>query len=107
MPGRGVPLPALREERVRNALTQEELAEQSGVTRSTIARLEIGQKASMVTARRLARALRVEPADLMGMERPAMVAEARARYETGGRRRTRPGVAGTGDEGKAPGAQAA
>jgi transcriptional regulator with XRE-family HTH domain len=81
MPGRGVPVPALRDERIRAALTQEELAERSGVARSTIARIETGDQASVTTVRRLARALRLEAADLMGMARPALrVAETPVSY---------------------------
>jgi transcriptional regulator with XRE-family HTH domain len=90
MPGRGVPVPALRDERVRAALTQADLAALSGVARSTIARIETGDQASIPTVRRLARALRLAPADLMGLERPAStlrVAESRATYRTGRRGR--------------------
>jgi transcriptional regulator with XRE-family HTH domain len=85
-----VPVPALRDERIRAALTQEELAERSGVARSTIARIETGDQASITTVRQLARALRLEAADLMGMARPALrVAETPARYQPE-RRRIRP-----------------
>jgi transcriptional regulator with XRE-family HTH domain len=99
MPGRGVPVPALRDERIRAALTQDELAEASGVARSTIARIETGDQASIPTVRRLARALRLEPADLMGMDRPAVVrrvAERRGPYQTRrhGPRATEPGASG-------------
>jgi transcriptional regulator with XRE-family HTH domain len=103
MPGRGVELPNLREERLRVALTQDELAEDSGVARSSIARIENGARAAVTSARRLARALGVEPADLMGIARPAArVAERRALYRTG-RRRTEDG---TGGAEKAPAAAA-
>ncbi len=48
------------------ALTQEELAERSGVTRSTISRLEDGlQEARPSTLRKLAAALGVEPGELI------------------------------------------
>jgi transcriptional regulator with XRE-family HTH domain len=94
-----VPVPALRDERIRAALTQDELAEASGVARSTIARIETGDQASIPTVRRLARALRLEPADLMGMDRPAVVrrvAERRGPYQARrhGPRATEPGASG-------------
>ncbi len=55
----------LREERKRSRLTQAELAVLSGVNRVTIARLETGAtKAMPETARKLARALKVDPVDL-------------------------------------------
>jgi transcriptional regulator with XRE-family HTH domain len=55
----------LREERKRSRLTQEELARISGVNRVTIARLETGTtRAKPETARKLARALKVDPGDL-------------------------------------------
>jgi transcriptional regulator with XRE-family HTH domain len=58
-------LSRLREERKRSRLTQEELALISGVGRVTIARLETGvSKAKPETARKLARALKVDPVDL-------------------------------------------
>jgi transcriptional regulator with XRE-family HTH domain len=72
MPGRGVPLPNLREERLRAALTQDELAARSDVARSSIARMENGAPAAVTTARKLARALGLVAADLMGVARPAV-----------------------------------
>ena len=58
-------LSSLREERKRSRLTQEELALISGVSRVAIARLETGAaKAKPETARKLARALKVDPVDL-------------------------------------------
>ena len=55
----------LREERKRSRLTQEELAAVSGVNRVTIARIETGAtRAKPETARKLARALKVDPTDL-------------------------------------------
>jgi len=46
------------------ALSQEELAEKSGVARSTIIKLEAGHQAWPSTVRKLAVALGVKPADL-------------------------------------------
>ena len=48
-------------------MTQAELAEKSGLVRSTIIRLENGEDAPYArTVRRLAHALRVPPEDLVG-----------------------------------------
>jgi transcriptional regulator with XRE-family HTH domain len=59
-------LPRLRAIRHRKALSQRDLAAAAGVTPATIARLESGEvDARHVTVRKLARALGVEPADLM------------------------------------------
>jgi transcriptional regulator with XRE-family HTH domain len=58
-------LSRLREIREREALSQEDLAERAGLTRVTVTRLEGGQPARPSTTRRLARALRVRPSDLM------------------------------------------
>ena len=58
-------LSRLREIREREALSQENLAERAGLTRVTVTRLEGGQPARPSTTRRLARALRVRPSDLM------------------------------------------
>ncbi len=56
----------LRAIRERAALTQQELKEKSGVAASTISDLETGRsKARISTARRLAEALGVKPAELM------------------------------------------
>jgi transcriptional regulator with XRE-family HTH domain len=53
--------------RIRKALTQTELAEQAGVSRQTIVRLESGlQEPYPPTIRKIAAALGVEPAELMG-----------------------------------------
>jgi len=57
-------VPRLREVRHRIALSQEELAEKSGVARSTIIKLEAGHQAWPSTVRKLAVALGVKPADL-------------------------------------------
>jgi transcriptional regulator with XRE-family HTH domain len=59
-------LTRLREERQRSRLTQEELANISGVNRVTIARLETGAaRAKPETTDRLARTLKVKPEDLI------------------------------------------
>jgi transcriptional regulator with XRE-family HTH domain len=59
-------LVALRARRVLAALSQRELAERAGMTQATIARLEAGRPARPTTTRKLAKALRVRPSDLMG-----------------------------------------
>jgi transcriptional regulator with XRE-family HTH domain len=60
-------LARLRELRLRNALTQAELADKAGVARTTILRLEAGNpNVSPSTLRKLARTLRVKPAELFG-----------------------------------------
>jgi len=66
---RGLALPALRTLRERHGLSQTELAEQSGVTRATIASLEHGDsRARPSNALRLAQALRVALEVLTGEE---------------------------------------
>jgi transcriptional regulator with XRE-family HTH domain len=63
---RGRPLPHLRAWRDRKLLTQDELAEQSGVGRSTIARAEKGDEAVNYTnIRKLAKALNISPDELL------------------------------------------
>ena len=57
-------MPRLRDVRHRMALSQEELADKSGVARSTIIKLEAGRDAWPSTVRKLATALGVKPADL-------------------------------------------
>ena len=60
---------ALRVHRMWAGLTQEELAQRSGVARNTISRLETGeQPARPRTARKLADALGVTPKDLMDFQ---------------------------------------
>jgi len=59
-----VRVPRLREVRHRFAFSQEELANKSGVARSTIIKLEAGRDAWPSTVRKLAQALGVKPADL-------------------------------------------
>jgi len=56
-------LKTLREERV---LTVAELARQAGVSKNTISKAENGGSVYPSTVRKLARALNVEPADLVG-----------------------------------------
>ncbi len=59
-------LPRLRGVRERQAVTQRELADTSGVAQANISRIESGeQKARLSTVRRLAVALGVAPGDLM------------------------------------------
>jgi predicted transcriptional regulator len=60
-------VPHLKRLREGRFLTQEELAERSGVSRPTIARLESsGDDARLKTIRKLAEALGVEPTELTG-----------------------------------------
>jgi transcriptional regulator with XRE-family HTH domain len=57
----------LRDLRVRRALTQEELADKADVGTNTVARLERNEsEPHMSTLRKLARALGVDPAELIG-----------------------------------------
>jgi len=48
-------------------MTQSELAVAAKVSRATVARMEAGEVARFVTIRRIAKALRIEPADLTGI----------------------------------------
>lgn len=59
-----VQLPRLREQRQKRALSQDELARLSGVSRTTIIKLEGGRNAWPSTQRKLAQALRVKPTEL-------------------------------------------
>ena len=60
-------LPHLRGWRRRAVMSQEQLAERSGVARDTISKLETGRrKAYPVTVRKLAAGLDVEPRLLLG-----------------------------------------
>jgi transcriptional regulator with XRE-family HTH domain len=52
----------LREER---AMSQRDLASAAGVSQATVVRAERGEDTRHVTVRKLAKALKVEPADLM------------------------------------------
>ncbi len=59
----------LRELRDRASLSQEELAERAGVSRATIADLELGKrKPQPKTRRKLAKALGVAPHELLNEE---------------------------------------
>ena len=59
-----VRLPRLRELRQAAFLTQEALADLSGVSRFTVRRIETGRPARYGTVRKLAEALHVTPVDL-------------------------------------------
>ncbi|MDQ3910803.1 MAG: helix-turn-helix domain-containing protein [Actinomycetota bacterium] len=60
-------LPHLRDLRQRAILSQEQLADRSGVARDTISKLETGRrKAYPTTIRKLAAGLEVEPQLLLG-----------------------------------------
>ena len=61
-----VHLKRLREARERAALSQQQLAEKSGVSRYTIGRLENGERSARpTTTQKLAKALGTEPHELM------------------------------------------
>ncbi len=64
--GKGTLLPNLRRERERRAWSLRRLAEESGVDASRISKIENGQGAQFKTIERLAGALGVTPADLVG-----------------------------------------
>ena len=60
-------LPRLRDLRRRAVMSQEDLAERSGVARDTISKLETGQRGAYPsTIRKLAAGLDVEPGMLLG-----------------------------------------
>ena len=53
--------------RIRRALTQEELADKAGLSKNAVNRLELDKaEPRMSTLRKLAKALGVEPAELIG-----------------------------------------
>ena len=66
MPFNGVLLPGLKGARLRKAMIQAELARAAGLAPGTLARLETGAPAAPSSVRKLAAALGVEPAELMG-----------------------------------------
>jgi transcriptional regulator with XRE-family HTH domain len=71
MPFNGVPVPGLKMARLRQAMTQAQLAKAAGVATATVNRLETGSPAAPGTLRKLADALGVTPASLMeGGDRP-------------------------------------
>lgn len=59
-----VRIPRLREQRLRRAFSQEELARLAGVSRTTIIKIEGGRDAWPQTVRKLAHALKIRPQDL-------------------------------------------
>jgi transcriptional regulator with XRE-family HTH domain len=59
-------VPRLREQRLRRALSQQELADLAKVSRTTIIQLEAGRSAWPQTVRKLAKALKVDPSLLQG-----------------------------------------
>jgi len=59
-------VPRLRDVRLKRALSQEELARLAKVSRTTIIKLEGGRDAWPKTVRKLAKALKVDPAELQG-----------------------------------------
>jgi transcriptional regulator with XRE-family HTH domain len=62
-------LTRLHDIRTRAALSQRDLAKRSGVAQSTIVRLEQGEpNVRPITIRKLARALKVRPVELMGSD---------------------------------------
>jgi transcriptional regulator with XRE-family HTH domain len=57
----------LKRQRVRKALTQEELARKAGLTTASVARIERNEtEPRMSTLRKLAKALDIDPAELVG-----------------------------------------
>ena len=57
----------IREMRRRNAMTQEELAHEAGLSMMTLSRIERGESEPRAsTLRKLAKALEVKPRDLFG-----------------------------------------
>ncbi len=75
-------LPHLRSFRQRAVMSQEQLAEKSGVARDTISKLETGQRrAYPSTIRKLAAGLEVEPRLLVDDEQPGTPREAEGSSE--------------------------
>jgi transcriptional regulator with XRE-family HTH domain len=57
----------LKRQRIRKALTQEELARHAGLTTASVARIERNEtEPRMSTLRKLAKALNIDPAELVG-----------------------------------------
>src|SRR5918998_6262741 len=66
---REMDIPRLRQLRQQAVLSQEQLAQKSGVARDTISKLEMGyRKAYPTTIRRLAAGLDIEPGELIAHE---------------------------------------
>jgi transcriptional regulator with XRE-family HTH domain len=65
-----IAVPALRYWRTRRAMHQVELAEAADVSLISVQRGEAGQALRLLTVRKLARALRVEPDQLMAARPP-------------------------------------
>ena len=63
-----IKLSRLRAVRERKALTQQELADLAGISRQTVVQIENGLEPRPTTTRKLARALKVQPAELMPLE---------------------------------------
>lgn len=63
--GTGVALAGLRAVRERALLTQQELADQAGISRATIQEAEKGERISKRNARQIASALGIAPAQLL------------------------------------------
>lgn len=59
-----VEVPRLQDVRRKRALSQKELAALSGVSRTTIIKIEGGRPAWPITVRKLAKALKVDPSEL-------------------------------------------
>lgn len=59
----------LQELRKRRVMSIADLSEESGVHRNTIHRIEQGKPAYTSTIRKLAKALDVEPTELVGLDR--------------------------------------
>jgi transcriptional regulator with XRE-family HTH domain len=59
-------VPGLFRRRLFSGLTQEKLAEQAGIQRQTVVRLERGGEATISTIAALARVLKCQPSQLMG-----------------------------------------
>jgi transcriptional regulator with XRE-family HTH domain len=58
-------LPQLRRLRENRGMSQRDLASASGVSQATVVRAERGEDARHITVRKLAKALNVQPAQLM------------------------------------------
>lgn len=67
-------LPHLAEWRRSKLLTQGELADLAGITSTAISNFERGRPASFTSVKRLAKALGIEPSQLISSEPPLRVA---------------------------------